>query len=479
MGPIFLVWFRQDLRIEDNPALSIATNTGTILPFFILDEKNAGQWKAGTVSRWWLHESLQQLNLSLDNKLWIFKGDPNNIIKKLVTDHNIKAIYWNRCYEPWQIKRDKLIKSTLEHLGVSVYTFNANLLWEPWENLKQDNTPYKIFTPFYKNGVKNLTLEPSIPTNISKLQLTNCAQDHTKIASLKLLPPEIRYREIAKYWSPGETSAKERLYSFIGTGIENYKNGRNFPAQNSVSRLSPYIHFGEISPRQILREIAGSTQGLKLEEQLEHFRRELAWRDFSYSLLYHFPNITDQNMNKKFDQYPWRDNRRLLEKWQKGETGFPLIDAGMRQLRRTGFMHNRVRMITGSFLVKNLNIRWQYGAKWFWDYLVDADLANNSCSWQWVAGCGADAAPYFRIFNPVSQSEKFDPTGSYIRTYVTELRKCPDKLIHDPGSASRAELKTHGIEIGLHYPAPIVDLRNSRNAALTAYKALKEQAQRS
>lgn len=474
MNPIFLMWFRQDLRLQDNPALAQAINAGPVLPIYILDDKKAGDWKPGAASRWWLNQSLEQLNQSLHNNLWVLQGDSHSIIKKLVKDHRIKSVYWNRCYEPWQIQRDNLIKSDLEGIGIPVYTFGANLLWEPWTNLKKDNSPYKVFTPFYRNGVKKIAVECPSTTNTKKLELVPCYQEKDKIASLDLLPSINRNQGIGKSWSPGESGAIKKLKTFIQSGLDNYKTGRDFPSLNSVSKLSPHIHFGEISPRQILYFVAHKTQNLYLEEQIEHFRKELAWREFSYSLLYHFPDIPEHNMNKTFDRYPWTDNKWLLQKWQLGQTGYPLIDAGMRELRDTGYMHNRVRMIVASFLVKNLGIRWQHGAKWFWDCLLDADLANNSCGWQWVAGCGTDAAPYFRIFNPITQSQKFDPTGDYIRIHVPELRSCPDKLIHNPGSALPAELQAYGIELGRDYPFAVVNLKESMDTALATYKALRK-----
>lgn len=476
MNPVTLVWFRQDLRRQDNPALNAAIAAGHVLPIFILDDINAREFKAGAASRWWLHHSLQQLNDALDKKLWLFQGEPQAIIEQLVKEYGISSIYWNRCYEPWRLNRDKRIKAQLEKTGVSVHSFNASLLWEPWTIRKPDDTPYKVFTPFYKKCLQQHTEIRPLGININDLKLLPCLQKKDKIESLNLLPAFNWYKPMEKIWSPGETGAQESLVTFIQSGIENYKTGRDFPSLNSVSRLSPHLHFGEISPRQILANIVQATQGLHIDDQIEHFQKELAWRDFSYSLLYHYPDIARQNMNRSFDQFPWMNNADLLGKWQKGLTGYPIIDAGMRELWNTGYMHNRVRMVVGSFLVKNLGIPWQRGAEWFWDCLLDADLANNSCSWQWVAGCGTDAAPYFRIFNPVTQSQKFDAKGEYIRTHLPELRSCPDKFIHDPGSASESELVQHGIRLGIDYPYPVVDLKDSREAALNAYKSLRELA---
>ncbi|MDD9889518.1 MAG: deoxyribodipyrimidine photo-lyase [Gammaproteobacteria bacterium] len=474
MNPVTLMWFRQDLRLQDNPALTAAISDGHVLPIYILDDTNAGAWQLGAASRWWLHHSLQQLDKTLDHKLWLFQGDPQRIIRQLISEHGIGTVYWNRCYEPWRINRDKGIKAELEKAGVAVHSFNASLLSEPWMNLKQDDTPYKVFTPFYKKCIQQLSDIDPLKLDSDTLTLIPCQQKQGKIESLNLLPKIAWYKQMEKIWSPGEAGAHERLIRFIQSGIENYKTGRDFPSLNAVSRISPHLHFGEISPRQILANVAQATHGHQIEGQVEHYHRELAWREFSYSLLYHYPEITTQNMNRNFDRFPWMNNAKLLSIWQQGKTGYPIIDAGMRELWNTGYMHNRVRMIVASFLVKNLGIPWQRGAEWFWDCLLDADLANNSCSWQWVAGCGTDAAPYFRIFNPVTQSQKFDAKGEYIRAYVPELRNCPDKLIHDPGSADETELAKHGIRLGRDYPRPVVDLKESREAALNAYKSLKE-----
>ena len=278
-------------------------------------------------------------------------------------------------------------------------------------------------------------------------------------------------------WIPGEEGGEKALKLFLDQGLFQYKLGRDFPERNAVSQLSPYLHFGELSPIRVWNEVNNYAISENLESQAEHFYRELVWREFSCSLLYYFPELTVRNINKRFDAFPWRESSELLSKWQDGETGYPLIDAGMRQLSRTGYMHNRIRMITASFLVKNLLIDWRIGAEWFWDSLVDADLANNYCSWQWVAGSGVDAAPYFRIFNPVTQSKKFDSEAKYIKKWVPELVPCPNKYIHDPSSAPSKDLQQLGIKLDKDYPSAIVDLKTTREAALNAYKSLKAVSQ--
>ncbi len=442
-------WFRQDLRVRDNPALHGAAKN-RILPIYILDDVNAGRDKMGTASRWWLQNSLKSLDESLDGHLSIYAGDPLDILRKLIKKHQITEIYWNRCYEPWRIKRDKTIKIEIERMGVGVHSFNGSLLWEPWDVHKDDGTPYKVFTPFYKNGCLKAKPPRALVSKPRAMEFIKSYKENiTQPHSL----------ELNNHWHVGEQAALKKAKKFFASGLKNYKKGRDFPALESVSRLSPHLHFGEISPHQIWK----MAQDSSASKDLDHFLSELGWREFSYSLLYHFRHLPRENFQSKFDAFPWKKNKTFLEKWQRGETGYPIVDAGMRELLETGYMHNRVRMIVGSFLVKNLMIDWREGEKWFWDRLVDADLASNSASWQWVAGCGADAAPYFRIFNPVTQGEKFDPDGDYTRRFVPELCEVPDKYLFKPWEFSEE----------LDYPDPIVDLRESRESALEAFASIK------
>lgn len=463
-----IYWFRQDLRLSDNQALFEAARAGDVLPIYILDDVNAGEYKMGGASRLWLHHSLESLNKSLDGKLRIFKGDAKQLVPQIAEEAGAKAIYWNRCYEPWRISRDKAIKQQMELAGIEVKTFNSSLLFEPWETLKDNGEPYKVFTPFYKKNYFNSTPRQPLkePDN---LKLANVDIKSDSLDGLCLLP-KIRWDvDMIKDWNIGEEGAKERLYSFLDDGIKNYKHGRNFPSTNNNSRLSPYLHFGQISPHQVWY----SARFYEFDENIENFCVELAWREFSFNLLYHFPDLPRRNLQSKFDKFPWKNNDELLEKWQQGNTGYPIVDAGMRQLWQTGFMHNRVRMIVGSFLVKNLLIHWHEGERWFWDCLVDADLASNSASWQWIAGCGADAAPYFRIFNPTTQGQRFDADGKYTRKYVPELQSMPDKYLFNPWDAPEDILKTAGVELGVTYPMPIVDIKKSRDVALSAYSSIK------
>ena len=469
-----IVWFRQDLRLSDNPALAAAHESGKpIIPIYILDDVNSGEWAMGAASRWWLHQSLMSLGDDLDSKLVFDSGDPAQILLDIIDETGADSIVWNRCYEPWRIKRDKDIKLNFQERGLDVQSFNGSLLFEPQTALKDDGTPYRVFTPFYKRGCLGGGNSPRSPEGRpDDLNLMDFKRK--KLDELKLMPQINWYGEMQESWTPGEAGAQNRLESFIDEGLAGYKEGRNFPSKCNVSRLSPHLHFGEISPHDVWDRARSAAVSLRSESDCEHFMSELGWREFSNSLLYHFPDIPRKNMQEKFDAFGWRNDDDALEAWKKGKTGYPIIDAGMRELWQTGYMHNRVRMIVGSFLVKNLMIHWHHGEEWFWDTLVDADLANNSASWQWIAGCGADAAPYFRIFNPVTQSQKFDAEGEYIRRYVPEISKLSNKHIHAPWEAPEMLLKASGVELGRDYPKPIVDLKLSRERALAAFKELSQ-----
>lgn len=464
--PIAILWFRQDLRIDDNPALCESAKHNAVLPIYILDDHDP----IGAASRWWLHHSLDALNQSLEGKLNIYQGNAETILKNLCEKKNIDVVYWNRCYEAWSQQREENVEALLDTLNVKHESFNASLLWEPWENLKSDGTPYKVFTPFYKKGCLGAALPPRKPISApKKISFIHDPENKTTLKELALLPEIPWDKQMKMTWKIGEEAAQQRLNDFLSDGIEHYKKGRDFPAEDSVSRLSPHLHFGEISPHQVWHTAKQSGSN----ENIEHFLRELAWREFSYSLLFHNPDLPKKNLQTKFDRFPWRHNKKDLERWQQGQTGIPIVDAGMRELWQTGYMHNRVRMIVASFLVKNLLIHWQEGEAWFWDCLVDADLANNSASWQWVAGCGADAAPYFRIFNPVTQGQKFDPEGEYTRQFVPELEKLPNKYLFNPWDAPIEILSHANIILGETYPKPMTDLKISRQRALDAFSSLK------
>lgn len=467
-----LFWFRQDLRLEDNPGLFEAASKGPVFLVYIHDTTPTLHAK-GAASYWWLHHSLEALQKQCQGRLNIYAGDPQKIILELIQRLNITGVYWNRCYEPDRIQQDKVIKQSLKEQDIHVKSFNASLLWEPMEVLKSDGAPYKVFTPYYRKGCLNLRPpRPPIghPTHIDAIK----DEQSLSLSDLNLLPTIPWDREMNQTWEIGEIPAQKRFYDFLDHGLNGYKEGRNFPVKDNVSKLSPHLHFGEISPHQIWHKLEElKDQQTHPIHDIEHFQSELGWREFSYYLLYHFPTLPYENFQKKFDSFPWQDDTNLLKAWQKGLTGYPIVDAGMRQLWRTGYMHNRVRMIVGSFLVKNLLIDWRQGAKWFWECLIDADLANNSASWQWIAGSGADAAPYFRIFNPITQGEKFDIDGSYTRHFVPELKHVPQKYLFAPWTAPAPVLNQAGIVLGKSYPKPIVDIASSRTLALDAFSSLK------
>ena len=464
-----ILWFRNDLRLSDNPALNSAVRTGIILPVFVHDETHAGDLKLGSASRVWLHHSLQSLNKSLDGHLVVLSGDPLELIPQLVARYNITQVCWNRQYEPWAIKRDTELKTLLKESGVMADSHNGSLLWEPWDIHKADKTPYRVFTPFFRKGCLNAP-EPrkplSKPLKLSILE----HQEPTSVDSLNLMPSIPWCEPLLDHWEIGEAGAKKRLNKFIASGIKKYKEGRNFPAETHVSSLSPHLHFGELSPNQAWHE----ARNRPMDENVDHFCSELGWREFSHNLLFYNPDLPTTNLQKKFDKFPWSSDTDHLTAWQRGLTGIPFVDAGMRELWATGTMHNRVRMVVGSFLVKNLLLDWRHGERWFWDCLFDADLANNSAGWQWVAGCGADAAPYFRIFNPVTQGQKFDPSGAYIRQYIPEIAMLPNKYLCNPWEAPSDVLRSAEVTLGITYPKPIISLSNSRSLALQAFASTKE-----
>jgi deoxyribodipyrimidine photo-lyase len=468
-----ICWLRHDLRLSDNPALLNAIEQGDTLIVYIYDNINSDEsTMMGQASKWWLHHSLTSLNLSLNNRLSIFMGDPHTILAKLSKTHKVKNIYWNRCYEPWIIKRDKDIKKSLQENGVNVETTNASLLWEPWEIHKEDQTPYLVFTPFFKRGCLN-ALPPRVPLKAPNLNNAKKSDLSLTIDELNLLPKLTWYESFENIWNIGEKAAQEKLQNFIFDGIINYKEGRNFPSNKNCSRLSPHLHFGEISPNQIWYAIEDLDETEYPEKDLYHFKSEIGWREFSYNLLFYNQELPKQNLYKKFDNFPWKKDISHLSSWQKGLTGYPIVDAGMRELWQTGYMHNRLRMVVGSFLVKNLLIHWNYGERWFWDCLLDADMASNSASWQWVAGSGADAAPYFRIFNPIMQGQKFDPEGVYTKKYVPELKNMPTKYLFNPWEAPAEILSDAGVNLGTNYPKPIVDMQESRDIALQAFDKIR------
>lgn len=478
-----IVWFRNDLRLHDNPALHFACRQGeSILPIYILDDDAAGHWKMGGASRWWLHHSLESFQKDLSKKLGLTlilkRGKAADIIPDLIKETRAKSVYWNRNYEPWSINRDKDMKENLKNQDIAVETFNARLLFEPWEIKTQSGDPYRVFTPFWKNCMEDPKLRDPYPIP-DKAQQADLSIKGDTLKDWHLLPVKPDWSGgMQEFWEIGETAALNQLEDFLDNRVTTYKDKRDYPSIDATSLLSPHLHFGEISPltiwhktKPLLDEAHGNSDDYK---NINHFISEIGWREFSYHLLFHYPETPDKPLYDKFNKVPWDKNEKALSAWQKGQTGIPIVDAGMRQLWQTGWMHNRVRMLVGSLLVKNMLIDWRAGEQWFWDCLVDADLANNTQGWQWVAGCGADAAPYFRIFNPLTQGKRFDENGEYVRHYVTELKKLPNKYIHNPWEAPDDVLEKAGIILGETYPHPLVDLKASREKALEAFGEMKK-----
>lgn len=467
---ISIFWFRQDLRISDNPGLVAAARLGKILPIYILDDLSFSPFKMGSASRLYLHYSLASLNKSLNGSLNVYVGDPEKIIFQLIQKYNIESIFWNRCYEPWRITHDAIIKNMLSDLKINHAVFNGSYLWNPEEVKKEDGSYYKVFGA-YKRKVIFLEPRKALPKP-EKLIFMKDDDNETALNDLQLTPKHQWQNKIKECSTFGESAAQNKLDNFLHNCLSGYKKGRDYPGWDQTSRLSVNLHFGEISPNQIWEAVDSIGRFNASEDDVNHFLSEMIWREFSCYLMTHFNKLPSDNFQVKFNVFPWEHNESLLNAWKNGNTGYPIIDAGMRELWQTGYMHNRVRMIVASFLVKNLMIHWHYGRDWFWDCLVDADLANNSASWQWVAGCGLDAAPYFRIFNPIIQGEKFDSDGQYTRKFIPELKNLPSKYLFKPWEAPEKILKDAGVILGQNYPKPIVDLKNSRERALAAYKSL-------
>ena len=465
-------WFRQDLRLNDNLALNELVNKcDKIIPIYIFDDKV----KLGGASKWWLHQSLISLNLSLNkkkSKLFCFKGCPENVLEKIIYKHKIKHIHWNRLYDKYSIKRDANIKKELNINHIDVVSYKGSLINEPWTVKNKTNSFFKVFTPYWNACLEEYN-KIKLPEPISEINTLFIRSSNLLLPrDYKLFPKYSKWIKIlSAHWIPGENQALENLNYFKNQIIENYDEGRDRPDKNFTSKLSPYLHFGEISPERIFLEIQKKKiSNLKSKKK---FLSEIGWREFSSSLLFHYPDIRTNPIQEKFKKFPWEKNEKFLKAWQYGKTGYPIVDAGMRQLYETGWMHNRVRMIVGSFLCKNLLIHWREGEKWFYDTLVDADLGSNSAGWQWIAGCGADAAPYFRIFNPVTQGLKFDSNGEYVKKYIPEIRNIPLSKVHTPWELSKSDQIKFKCLLGQDYPSPLVNLSNSRAKALAAFSSLK------
>jgi deoxyribodipyrimidine photo-lyase len=461
-----IVWLRQDLRIGDNPAIHAASLSGRPLIFlYILDDEAPGRWRMGAASRWWLHHSLEALAAdiaALGSRLVLRRGYSDAVIINLVEQTRASAIYWNRCYEPYAISRDTQLKQSLTKAGVDVLSFNGALLFEPWTIKTKSDEPFKVFTPFWRACLSQ-TPRDLLPAP-KQLQRFSEALGGDDLKQWGLLPRRPNWAEQFP-WRPGEAGARRALSAFLNGKLEAYPASRDMLAAQGTSQLSAHLHFGEISPVQI-RAAIGDARGA------DKYMQELGWREFSANLLYHWPNLPDANWRDIFDRFPWRDDANALDAWRHGRTGYPIVDAAMQELWATGYMHNRARMIVASFLTKHLLIDWRRGEDWFWDTLVDADLANNAASWQWVAGSGADAAPYFRIFNPIAQGQRFDPDGSYVKRWLPELVNIPTAFVHQPWTLAASALSEAGVTLGKTYPLPIVDHQEARKRALAVHATL-------
>ena len=475
-----LVWFRQDLRAADNPALRAAAERGApCLAVYILDDEDAGAWAMGGASRWWLHHSLLDLRAELRQlglPLILRRGPAETLLSALIEESGADAVFWNRRYENWAQTRDAAIKAQLRESGLTAKSFNGSLLHEPWTVKSKSGGPLRVFSPFWRAANALPEPEPPLPAP-DGFTAPDALPASDELDSLDLLPSKPDWSAGLKArWTPGAAGARAELESFIIAGLERYAEDRDRPDVAATSCLSAHLHWGEISPRQVWAAAKTAEAAGASVRNVEKFLAEIGWREFSYNLLHHYPDLPERNLQGKFDRFSWRSDEAGLNAWRRGRTGYPLVDAGMRQLWETGWMHNRVRMVAASFLVKHLRIHWREGETWFWDTLVDADLASNAASWQWVAGCGADAAPYFRIFNPISQGEKFDPDGTYVRRWVPELARLPARFIHQPWTAPALVLHEAGIDLGTTYPRPIVEHAKARAEALDAFAALKEPA---
>lgn len=476
MAKKIIVWLRRDLRLLNNPALYYASQqSDDIIPLFILDK--IMYENTGSAQRWWLYHSLSNLQERLqakEIKLLLKRDDPTKLLLGLVKELNVEAIYWNRRYEPWAIEQDKKVKQSLHEAGIEVKSFKGYLLFEPWEIKNKQGEFFKVFTPFWKNCIFQGISQISLPE--AKLKQTTFFEGE-KLDDWHLLPKHPDWTGgIQQRWQPGELHALKRLETFLEDHLINYSIARDVPSIRGTSFLSPHLHFGEISPLQIWHAISqAKAQQVKFNLVGERYLSELGWREFSYHLLYHVPNMLNENFQSKFNNFAWENNSSNLLAWQKGKTGYPIVDAGMRELWQTGYMHNRVRMIVASFLTKHLLIDWRLGAAWFLDTLVDADWAVNAMNWQWVNGSGVDASPYYRIFNPITQGEKFDPEGIYVRQWVSELNHLSNRHIHKPWQLDKLSLQQANIELGKTYPLPLVDHNNARARALSNYKLLSNK----
>ena len=473
-----IVCFRQDLRLGDHPALLAAVATGQpVLACYVLDDDSPGDWRPGGASRWWLHGSLDALAGELaqcGTTLRLYVGPWAETLVGLARDTGATGVYWTRGYEPWFAEQETALHEALATDNILTRRFPGSLLFEPEDVRTGGGGPYKVFTPFWKACLKRTAPTPTrhAPTRISNF---DDAPPGCALSDLDLLLTRPDWAGgLRRTWTPGEAGAHARLDEFVDGIIGRYHEARDLPGERGTSMLSPHLHFGELSPRQVWHAAHDAAARGEHQRGVDVFLSEIGWREFSYHLLHHWPTLPSDPFRDTFARFPWRRDPTALMAWQRGQTGIPIVDAGMRQLWHTGWMHNRVRMIVASLLVKNTLLHWREGEDWFWDTLVDADLASNAAGWQWVAGSGADAAPYFRIFNPVTQSAKFDPGGAYLRQWVPEIAELDNKHIHDPSSAPAAALAAANVRLGETYPRAIVDLKATRQRALDAYQQIRQ-----
>ena len=473
-----IFWYRQDLRVNDLPGLAAAAATGQpIIPCYILDDSTPGDWRIGSASRWWLHHSLNSLVTDLSafgGILVLRQGEAQAVLEQLVTETGSQDIYCTRMYEPWAADLEQRLHQHFGETDVNFKRYGGALLHEPESVQNLSGLPYKVFTPFWRSC--RAKPAPAVPQPLAK---TACWSEETiasdELDSWQLCPEQPNWAaQWPESWAPGSAGAKRKLEAFLKEGIRNYSEGRDHPAMDCTTRLSPHLHYGEISPREVWHRVCyAGAEHPELEGEVDKFFSEMGWREFSHHLMHHFPTIPEQAFKAQFRPFPWLANEDKLKAWQSGQTGYPMVDAGMRELWHSGYMHNRVRMIVASFLTKHLLIHWRQGANWFWDTLLDASLANNSAGWQWVAGSGADASPYFRIFNPITQGKKFDAEGEYIRRWLPELARMPARYLNCPWEAPAEILAQAGVALGENYPHPIVDHKAARESALAAYSSLK------
>ena len=473
-----IYWFRQDLRTSDLPGLIAAAATGRpIVPCYILDDISPGDDAMGSASRWWLHHSLKSLAGELDGlggTLVLRRGQAAAVLAELLEETGAESVYCSRLYEPWANALEGALHEKLSGQGITFKRYPGSLLFEPAKIANKSGSPFKVFTPFWRHCRSGSPpAQPKDTPEAVNWYRGKCSSE--LLTSWQLLPTSPDWaNQWPRMWQPGSMGAAQRLKVFLGGAVADYSEGRNHPAKEATTRLSPHLHFGEISPRTIWYAATDlAARQPQQAGQIDKFLSEMGWREFSHHLLYHYPTITREPFKPQFTDFPWLGNESALKAWQRGQTGYPIVDAGMRELWQTGYMHNRIRMVVASFLTKHLLVHWRAGARWFWDTLLDADLANNACGWQWVAGSGADASPYFRIFNPVIQGEKFDEEGVYIRQWVPELARLPDRYLNKPWEAPASVLEAAGIQLGENYPNPIVDHRSARESALGAYASLK------